>query len=101
MIAIPPIVGVPRLARWCCGPSSRISWPKPRRMKNRTTIGVHGGFIQVLENSVTLITDRAQVTTDTAQAREVAEELASAEEAAAAEVEADEAESGGAEAPES
>lgn len=44
----------------------------------RTTIGVHGGFIQVLENQVTLITDRAQVTTDTAQAREVAAELAEA-----------------------
>jgi F-type H+-transporting ATPase subunit epsilon len=47
----------------------------------RTVIGVHGGFIQVLENRVTLITDRAQVTTDTAEAREVADELASAEEA--------------------
>ena len=48
---------------------------------DRTVIGVHGGFIQVLENRVTLITDRAQVTTDTAEAREVAEELATAEEA--------------------
>lgn len=46
----------------------------------RTTIGVHGGFIQVLDNQVTLITDRAQVTTDTAAAREVAAELAVAEE---------------------
>lgn len=46
---------------------------------DRTIIGVHGGFIQVLENKVTLITDRAQVTTDAAQAREVAEELATAE----------------------
>jgi F-type H+-transporting ATPase subunit epsilon len=27
----------------------------------RTTIGVYGGFIQVLHNQVTLITDRAQV----------------------------------------
>ena len=44
----------------------------------RTTIGVHGGFIQVLRNQVTLITDRAQVTTDTAAAKEVAAELASA-----------------------
>lgn len=51
----------------------------------RTTIGVHGGFIQVLENRVTLITDRAQITTDTAKAREVAEELASAQAEAEAE----------------
>lgn len=42
----------------------------------RTTIGVHGGFIQVLDNQVTLITDRAQVTTDTAAAREAAQALA-------------------------
>lgn len=27
----------------------------------RTTIGVHGGFLQVLRNQVTLLTDRAQV----------------------------------------
>jgi F-type H+-transporting ATPase subunit epsilon len=45
----------------------------------RTTIGVYGGFIQVLDNKVTLITDRAQVTTDTAEAREVAAELAESE----------------------
>jgi F-type H+-transporting ATPase subunit epsilon len=44
----------------------------------RTTIGVYGGFIQVLNNQVTLITDRAQVTTDTAKAREVAAELEAA-----------------------
>ena len=42
----------------------------------RTTIGVHGGFIQVLNNQVTLITDRAQVTRDTAEAREAAQALA-------------------------
>jgi F-type H+-transporting ATPase subunit epsilon len=42
----------------------------------RTTIGVHGGFIQVLHNQVTLITDRAQVTVDHASAKEVAAELA-------------------------
>lgn len=42
----------------------------------RTTIGVHGGFIQVLDNSVTLITDRAQIATDAAAAKEVAAELA-------------------------
>lgn len=28
----------------------------------RTTIGVHGGFMQVLDNQVTLLTDRAQIT---------------------------------------
>lgn len=42
----------------------------------RVTIGVHGGFIQVLDNQVTLITDRAQVTADQAQAKQVAQELA-------------------------
>jgi F-type H+-transporting ATPase subunit epsilon len=45
----------------------------------RITIGVHGGFLQVLNNQVTLITDRAQVTTDTTAAREVAAELAEVE----------------------
>ncbi|MEX0700262.1 MAG: F0F1 ATP synthase subunit epsilon [Acidimicrobiia bacterium] len=29
----------------------------------RTTIGVHGGFLQVYENQVTLLTDRAQIST--------------------------------------
>ena len=42
----------------------------------RTVIGVNGGFIQVLDNQVTLITDRAQVTRDTAEARETARALA-------------------------
>ena len=28
---------------------------------SRTTIGVHGGFMQVLANQVTLLTDRAQI----------------------------------------
>ena len=46
----------------------------------RTTIGVHGGFIQVLNNQVTLITDRAQVTDDAQAAKEVAQELAESEE---------------------
>lgn len=44
----------------------------------RTTIGVHGGFIQVLNNQVTLITDRAVITEDHAAARAVAAELAEA-----------------------
>ncbi len=50
----------------------------------RTTIGVHGGFIQVLRNQVTLITDRAQITEDHAAAKELAAELAEAEVAAEA-----------------
>lgn len=28
---------------------------------SKTTIGVHGGFLQVLANQVTLLTDRAQI----------------------------------------
>jgi F0F1-type ATP synthase epsilon subunit len=49
----------------------------------RTTIGVHGGFIQVLDNQVTLITDRAQIATGGhEEARQVAEELATLEEGA-------------------
>jgi F-type H+-transporting ATPase subunit epsilon len=28
---------------------------------SRTSIGVHGGFLQVLNNQVTLLTDRAQI----------------------------------------
>ncbi len=43
----------------------------------RTTIGVHGGFLQVLENQVTLITDRAQIVSGGKdEGRQVAEELA-------------------------
>ena len=30
---------------------------------SRTTIGVHGGFLQVLYDQVTLLTDRAQIST--------------------------------------
>ena len=29
----------------------------------KVTIGVHGGFLQILDNQVTLLTDRAQVST--------------------------------------
>ncbi|HJU50872.1 MAG TPA: F0F1 ATP synthase subunit epsilon, partial [Acidimicrobiia bacterium] len=32
---------------------------------SRTIIGVHGGFLQVLANQVTLLTDRAQITQGT------------------------------------
>jgi F-type H+-transporting ATPase subunit epsilon len=48
----------------------------------RTTIGVHGGFLQVLRNQVTLLTDRAQITTGGKErAVEVAEKLAAEEQA--------------------
>lgn len=42
----------------------------------RTTIGVHGGFLQVLDNQVTLITDRAEVAKSHAEAKETAQRLA-------------------------
>ncbi len=42
----------------------------------RTTIGVHGGFLQVLDNQVTLITDRAEVAESHAEAQETAQRLA-------------------------
>ena len=46
----------------------------------RVRIGVHGGFLQVFENSVTLLTDRAtKVDGDTEAAREIARELEAAE----------------------
>jgi F-type H+-transporting ATPase subunit epsilon len=38
----------------------------------RTAIGVHGGFLQVLDNQVTLITDRAEIATDMEAAKAVA-----------------------------
>ena len=33
-IISPPMVGVPRLARWVCGPSSRIGCPLPCRTRS-------------------------------------------------------------------
>ena len=42
----------------------------------RTSIGVYGGFIQVLNNQVTLITDRAEITEDHEEAHKVAMTLA-------------------------
>lgn len=43
---------------------------------SRTIIGVHGGFLQILNNQVTLLTDRAQITTGTREeAARVAETL--------------------------
>ncbi len=41
MITVPPMVGVPRLAMCDCGPSSRISCPKPSRRNSRIASGVH------------------------------------------------------------
>lgn len=46
----------------------------------RTSIGVHGGFLQVLNNRVTLITDRAQVGHSREEASEVAARLGDLEE---------------------
>ena len=46
----------------------------------RTSIGVHGGFLQVIDNQVTLITDRAQIAVGgKEEAQQVAEELATLE----------------------
>jgi len=46
----------------------------------RTTIAVHGGFIQVLDNTVTLLTDRAEIVEgDADSARQAAAVLAEAE----------------------
>ncbi len=44
---------------------------------SRTIIGVHGGFLQVLANQVTLLTDRAQITVGSREeAVKVAEQMA-------------------------
>lgn len=55
---------------------------------SKTTVGVHGGFLQVLNNQVTLLTDRAQIAEGGRQeAVKVSEELkaeAEAEEVAEA-----------------
>ncbi len=48
---------------------------------DRIRIGVYGGFLQIYENTVTLLTDRAQlVEGDTADAREAAAAIAAEEE---------------------
>ena len=47
------------------------------------TIGVHGGFLQILNNQVTLLTDRAEIVQgDADAARKMAEELRESEEGA-------------------
>jgi F-type H+-transporting ATPase subunit epsilon len=42
----------------------------------RVLIGVHGGFIQVLKNKVTLITDRARIAGGRTEAKETAQQFA-------------------------
>jgi len=47
------------------------------------TIALHGGFLQIYENEVTLLTDRAEIADgDVEQARELAQALAEAEDEA-------------------
>jgi F-type H+-transporting ATPase subunit epsilon len=44
------------------------------------TLAIHGGFLQVFRNEVTLLTDRAEISTgDVEEARELAQALAEAE----------------------
>jgi F-type H+-transporting ATPase subunit epsilon len=44
------------------------------------TIALHGGFLQILDNEVTLLTDRAEIADgDAEQARELAQQFAAAE----------------------
>ena len=33
-IISPPIVGVPAFLKWVCGPSARIGWPLPWRIRS-------------------------------------------------------------------
>jgi F-type H+-transporting ATPase subunit epsilon len=49
----------------------------------KVTIGVHGGFLQILNNQVTLLTDRAELAEgDVDEAKKLAEELRVLEEGA-------------------
>jgi F-type H+-transporting ATPase subunit epsilon len=50
---------------------------------SKTTIGVHGGFLQVLANQVTLLTDRAQITEGGREQAVAAAESLRSQEAAA------------------
>ncbi|MDP8957641.1 MAG: F0F1 ATP synthase subunit epsilon [Actinomycetota bacterium] len=53
---------------------------KVRSDSQEVVIGVHGGFLQVLHNQVTLLTDRAEMAEgDLEAARRLAEELAERE----------------------
>ena len=49
----------------------------------KVTVGMHGGFLQIVDNHVTLLTDRAQLSEgdDRSRALEVAERLRTEEEA--------------------
>lgn len=49
----------------------------------KVTVGMHGGFLQIVDNHVTLLTDRAQLSDgdDRSRALEVAERLRAEEEA--------------------
>ena len=38
-ISRPPMVGVPALAKWPSGPSSRMGWPLPWRLRNTSIKG--------------------------------------------------------------
>ncbi len=52
---------------------------------NVTTVGIHGGFLQIYGNMVTLLTDRAEMTEGgREEALRLAEELKAAEERAVA-----------------
>ncbi len=44
---IPPIVGVPALVRWPCGPSSRMFWPNARRRRNSMNLGLRNRQISI------------------------------------------------------
>ena len=49
----------------------------------RVSVGLHGGFLQIYRNQVTLLTDRAEITEgDREDARRLAVELRTAEETA-------------------
>lgn len=49
---------------------------------DQITLAIHGGFMQILNNEVTLLTDRAEVVEgDREQAADLAQSLAGAEEA--------------------
>jgi len=44
------------------------------------TVALHGGFLQIFQNEVTLLTDRAEISTgDVDEARELAQEFAASE----------------------
>ena len=37
-IISPPMVGVPAFLKWVCGPSARIGWPLPCRIRSELMI---------------------------------------------------------------